>query len=400
MTTEASLREKLSHVWPYLNERSRRVLAAAEAKQIGHGGVSLVGRACGLSRVTITKGIRELADENEPAPVDRIRREGAGRQSLISANPDLPDILEDLIEPLTRGDPESPLRWTCKSARVLAKEITRQGCRISHEKVAQILRSMNYSLQGNRKTEEGNDHPDRDKQFRHINNKVRKTMRNGNPVVSVDTKKKELIGNFDNKGRQWRKAKEAVHVNGHDFPHPSIPRAYPYGIYDLGLNRGFVAIGTDHDTAAFAVASIRGWWRQEGRALYPHATELLITADSGGSNGYRLRLWKRELQKVADEIHLPICVCHFPPGTSKWNKVEHRLFSFISSNWRGEPLRDYETIARLIAGTTTAKGLAVVCRLDRRKYPVGKKVSNEEMAEINLVPDKFHGEWNYRIQPR
>ncbi|BBO18783.1 ISAzo13 family transposase [Candidatus Brocadia pituitae] len=358
-----------------------------------------MSRACGLSRVTITKGIRELANEDESPSVIRIRRKGAGRQSLVSAKPDLPAMMEELIEPSIRGDPESPLRWTCKSTRVLAKELTRQGCRISHEKVAQLLRSTGYSLQGNRKTEEGSDHPDRDKQFRYINKKVRKAMACGNPVVSVDTKKKELIGNFDNKGRQWRKAKNALRVNGHDFPKPSIPRAYPYGIYDLGLNRGFVNVGTDHDTAVFAVASLRGWWRHEGRTLYPKVTELLITADSGGSNGYRLRLWKRELQKMADEIDIPISVCHFPPGTSKWNKVEHRLFSFISSNWRGEPLRDYETVVRLIAGTTTAKGLAVVCRLDRRKYPIGCKVNDVEMAKINLVPDKFHGEWNYRIQP-
>ncbi|BBO17315.1 ISAzo13 family transposase [Candidatus Brocadia pituitae] len=399
MTTEAGLKEKLLYVWPYLNERSRRVLAAAEAKQLGRGGVSLVSRACGLSRVTITKGIRELANEDESPSVIRIRRKGAGRQSLVSAKPDLPAMLEELIEPSIRGDPESPLRWTCKSTRVLAKELTRQGCRISHEKVAQLLRSTGYSLQGNRKTEEGSDHPDRDKQFRYINKKVRKAMACVNPVVSVDTKKKELIGNFDNKGRQWRKAKNALRVNGHDFPKPSIPRAYPYGIYDLGLNRGFVNVGTDHDTAVFAVASLRGWWRHEGRTLYSKVTELLITADSGGSNGYRLRLWKRELQKMADEIDIPISVCHFPPGTSKWNKVEHRLFSFISSNWRSEPLRDYETVVRLIAGTTTAKGLAVVCRLDRRKYPIGCKVNDVEMAKINLVPDKFHGEWNYRIQP-
>jgi hypothetical protein len=380
------------------NKRSRRLVAAAEAVQLGHGGVSLLSRASGLSRVTITKGIHELGDET--VPTTRVRREGAGRPSLVSADPTLPEVLEDLVEPLTRGDPESPLRWTCKSTRTLAKELAIQDHPISHEKVAQILRSMNYSLQGNRKTEEGDDHPDRDEQFRHINNKVRRTMASKNPVISVDTKKKELIGNFDNKGRQWRKVKEAEHVNGHDFPHPSIPRAYPYGIYDLGLNRGFVNVGTDHDTAAFAVASVRGWWRHEGRWLYPHATELLITADSGGSNGYRIRLWKFELQKMADEIRLPISVCHFPPGTSKWNKVEHRLFSFISSNWRGEPLRDYETIVQLIAKTTTAKGLSVICRLDRRKYRTGRKVSDTEMAKVNIIPEKFHGEWNYAIRPK
>lgn len=357
----------------------------------------MVSRACGLSRVTITKGIRELEDKS--VPVTRVRRQGAGRPSLVSVDPSLPGFLEALVEPLTRGDPESPLRWTCKSTRRLARELTSQDHPVSHEKVAQLLRGMDYSLQGNRKTEEGDDHPDRDEQFEFINSKVRKAIASRNPVISVDTKKKELIGNFDNKGRQWRKMKNAGRVNGHDFPDPSIPRAYPYGIYDLGLNRGFVNIGTDHDTAVFAVASVRGWWRHEGRRLYSKATELLITADSGGSNGYRLRLWKLELQKMANEISLPISVCHFPPGTSKWNKVEHRLFSFISSNWRGEPLRDYETIVRLIAATTTARGLAVVCRLDRRKYPVGRKVSDVEMAKINLRPGKFHGEWNYAILP-
>lgn len=374
------------------------MVAAAEAVQLGRGGVSLVSRASGLSRVTIIKGIRELGEDS--MPTNRIRREGAGRPSLVSVDPTLPEVLETLVEPLTRGDPESPLRWTCKSTRTLAWELGLQDHPISHEKVAQLLRSMNYSLQGNRKTEEGGDHPDRDEQFRYINNKVRRTMAKGNPVISVDTKKKELIGNFENRGRQWRKVKDAEQVNGHDFPHPSLPRAYPYGIYDLGLNRGFVNVGTDHDTAAFAVASIRGWWRHEGRQLYPQATGLLITADSGGSNGYRIRLWKLELQKMADEIALPISVCHFPPGTSKWNKVEHRLFSFISSNWRGEPLRNYETVVQLIAKTSTVKGLAVVCRLDRRKYRVGRKVSDAEMSTINLIPEKFHGEWNYAIRPR
>ena len=258
---------------------------------------------------------------------------------------------------------------------------------------------MEYSLQSNRKTEEGQDHADRYAQFQHINQIVQRTLAQGNPVISVDTKKKELIGNYANKGRQWRKTQSPESVNIHDFPDPSVPRAYPYGIYDLGRNSGFVNVGTDHDTGAFAVASIRGWWRSEGRRLYPEATSLLITADAGGSNGYRLRLWKRELQKLADETGLAIHVCHFPPVTSKWNKVEHRLFSFISSNWRGEPLRDYETVVRLIAATTTAKGLKVTCRLDRRKYAVGRKVTDKEYKQIHLKPDTFHGEWNYTILP-
>jgi len=374
------------------------MMAANEARQLGHGGVSKVSQACGLSRVTITKGIREL--HSRPLERGRIRRPGAGRPSLLLVDPDLPRILEGLVEPLSRGDPESPLRWTCKSTRMLAAELTSRNHALSHEKVAQLLRQMNYSLQGNRKTEEGNDHPDRDEQFEYINERVRRALAAGRPVISVDTKKKELVGNYENKGRQWRKSKLPQKVNGHDFPGPSVPRAYPYGIYDLACNRGFVNIGTDHDTGAFAVASIRGWWRFEGRRLYPDSRRLLITADGGGSNGYRLRQWKMELQKLADDAKLSIMVCHFPPGTSKWNKVEHRLFSFISTNWRGEPLRDYETVVRLIAGTTTAKGLKVTCRLDRRLYPVGRKVSDEEFATIHLSPNAFHGEWNYVIRPR
>lgn len=391
------MRQKLQHLWPHLNERSRRMLAAAEAAQIGYGGVSLVSRACGLSRVTIIKGIRELG---APAlPPERVRRSGGGRHSLIQQDPQLPEMLESLVEPLARGDPESPLRWTCKSTRTLAGELTGRRHPISHEKVAQLLRQMNYSLQGNRKTEEGEDHPDRDAQFRHINRQVQLALRAGQPVISVDTKKKELIGNFYNAGQQWREKGAPEPVGGHDFPDPSVPRAYPYGIYDLAQNTGFVNVGTDHDTASFAVASIRGWWRKEGQRLYPRTTRLLITADGGGSNGYRVRLWKWELQRLADQTGLEIAVCHFPPGTSKWNKVEHRLFSFISSNWRGEPLRDYETVVGLIACTTTAKGLRVTCRLDHRKYAPGRKITPEQMASINLKPGRFHGEWNYVISP-
>jgi hypothetical protein len=398
MDKDVDLRNKLSSIWPHLNERGRRMVAAGEAVGLGYGGVSRVSRACGLSRVTITKGIQEL--QAEPLDPGRIRRPGAGRPKLTTRDPTLPGALEALVEPLARGDPESPLRWTCKSTRTLAKELTAQAHPISHEKVAQLLRSLKYSLQGNRKTEEGTDHPDRDAQFHYINEQVGRALAAHRPVISVDTKKKELIGNYENKGQTWRKAKTAVPVNGHDFPDPSVPRAYPYGIYDLGRNTGFVNVGTDHDTSAFAVASIRGWWRAEGRRLYRHARRLLITADGGGSNGYRRRLWKLELQKLADETGLGVQVCHFPPGTSKWNKVEHRLFSFLSSNWRGEPLRDYETIVRLIAHTTTAKGLRVTCHLDRRSYPVGRKVSDEEYASVNLKPHSFHGEWNYLIQPR
>ena len=374
------------------------MMAANEVVHDGYGGISRISRACGLSRVTITKGIRELGEE--PVAAGRIRRPGGGRHTLLVRDPKLPRVLETLVEPLARGDPQSPLRWTCKSTRTLAAELSRQHHPLSHEKVAQLLREMDYSLQGNRKTEEGTDHPDRDAQFQYINDHVRRAVAAGRPVISVDTKKKELIGNYENKGRQWRKSKSPARVNGHDFPDPSVPRAYPYGVYDLARNKGFVNVGTDHDTGAFAVASIRGWWRFEGQRLYPRARRLLITADGGGSNGYRLRVWKLELQQLADATMLSIEVCHFPPGTSKWNKVEHRLFSFISSNWRGEPLRDYETIVRLIAGTTTAKGLAVSCRLDRRKYPAGRKVTDEEMKMIRMTPQAFHGEWNYVIRPR
>jgi hypothetical protein len=399
METSSELQEKLGRLWPHLDERTRRLTAAGEALALGHGGISAVSRACGLSRKAIRKGIQELGS-GEPLAPGRVRRPGAGRKKLSEHDAGLAGALERLIEPETRGDPQSPLRWTCKSTRTLAAQLARQKHPVSHMKVAQMLHGMGYSLQGNRKTEEGEDHPDRDAQFRHISAQVGRALAEGAPVVSVDTKKKELVGNYANGGEQWLPEKEPLKVQGHDFPGPDVPRAYPYGIYDLGRNTGFVNLGTDRDTGAFAVASIRGWWRHEGRRLYGGAQNLLITADGGGSNGSRLRLWKVELQSLADETGLAISVCHFPPGTSKWNKIEHRLFSFISSNWRGEPLRDYETIVRLISNTTTAKGLKVTCRLDRRKYPTGRKVTDEEMLRVNLERHKFHGDWNYTIRPR
>lgn len=399
MNTLPGLKQKFRAVWPLLDERTRRVMAANEALSLGFGGVSLVHRACGLSRKAIAKGICEIQDGIVP-PTGRIRRPGAGRKSITESNPHLLDAMEAMIDSQTRGDPESPLRWICKSTRTIATQLSKSKHPISHVKVAQILHDLNYSLQSNRKTEEGTDHPDRDAQFRHINAAVKKCLRRGIPVISVDTKKKELIGNYDNAGQQWLPAKQPKKVQGHDFPSPEVPRAYPYGIYDLGRNAGFVNVGTDHDTGAFAVASIRGWWRSEGRRLYPDTETILITADGGGSNGSRLRLWKLELQKFSDQTGLCISVCHFPPGTSKWNKIEHRLFSFITSNWRGEPLRDYETIVNLIARTTTAKGLKVTCRLDRRKYPTGRKVTDEEMENINVERNKFHGDWNYVIKPK
>ena len=399
MKTFSELQAKLVGVWALLDERMRRLMAANEARALGHGGISEVSRACGLSRKAIAKGMREIEAGTAPPP-GRVRQPGAGRKKITAQDPGLMPALERLIEPETRGDPESPLRWTCKSTRTLAAQLARHKHPISHMKVAQLLRARGYSLQGNRKTEEGGDHPDRDAQFRHINTQVRRALAKGTPVISVDTKKKELVGNYENKGRQWLPAKKPVKVQGHDFPHPDVPRAYPYGVYDLERNTGFVNVGTDHDTGAFAVASIRGWWRHEGRRLYPEAKHVLITADGGGSNGSRLRLWKLELQKLADYTGLFLSVSHFPPGTSKWNKIEHRLFSFISSNWRGEPLRDYETIVRLISRTATAQGLQVTCRLDRRKYPTGRKVTDEEMKHVNIERHSFHGEWNYTIQPR
>ncbi len=395
---DRKLRRKLNGIWDLLNERTRRLVAANEAKSLGYGGVRAVQRACGLSRVTITKGIREI-EEGLMLPDGRVRRAGAGRKRITVRDPGLLPALERLIESGTRGDTESPLRWICKSTRTLAGELSREHHSICAVKVGQLLHEQNFSLQSNRKTEEGAKHPDRDAQFRHINDQVKASLRDGTPVLSVDTKKKELIGNYVNSGKQWRAVKDPLKVNGHDFPSPDVPRAYPYGIYDIGRNAGFVNVGTDHDTGAFAVASIRGWWRAEGRMLYPKADRILITADGGGSNGYRLRLWKVALQNLADETRLSVSVCHFPPGTSKWNKVEHRLFSFITSNWRGEPLRDYETIVNLIARTTTAAGLKVTCRLDRRKYATGRRITDIEMARVNLFAAKFHGEWNYTIRP-
>ena len=399
MTATAALAQRLRRLWPALDERTRRLVAANEATAWGLGGISAVSRACGLSRRVIRQGVDELADGAVARP-GRVRRPGGGRKALTETDPTFAAALDALVADAARGDPESPLRWTCKSTRALAETLTAQRHPVSHTKVAQVLHALDYSLQANRKRTEGTDHPDRDQQFRHINAQVKRRMAAGMPVISVDTTKKELLGNFANAGRQWRPVQQPRAVQTHDFPAPAVPRAYPYGIYDIGRNTGFVNLGTDHDTGQFAVASIRGWWRHEGRRLYPTATTLLITADAGGSNGWRLRLWKRELQQLADDTHLTMTVCHFPPGTSKWNKVEHRLFSFISSNWRGQPLQDYETVVQLIARTTTAKGLTVTCRLDRRKYATGQRVSVAEMKTLNIHPERFHGEWNYVIQPR
>jgi hypothetical protein len=399
MEAEERIRTKYEALGPSLNEMSRRIWAATEAQALGYGGVSMVARATGISRNSIIAGQRDIVNGTR-LPEGRVRRSGGGRKANAEHQPDLRTELEKLVEPLTRGDPESPLRWTIKSTRRLAEELARKGYKAGARLIASLLKGIGYSLQGNRKTLEGKQHPDRNAQFEYINERVAKLLRSGQPVISVDTKKKELIGNYANDGTQWQKAKNPRKVNGHDFPGPDVPRAHPYGIYEIKRNEGFVNVGTDHDTATFAVASIRAWWKRQGAKAYPKARRLLITADAGGSNGARLRLWKWELQRLADELEFPISVSHFPPGTSKWNKVEHRLFSFISSNWRGEPLSDYETVVNLIAKTTTTTGLKVSCRLDKRKYPIGKKVSKNEMKSLNLVRDEFHGDWNYSLRPK
>jgi transposase len=373
--------------------------AASEAKSLGHGGVSVVARATGVSRRAIATGLLELNDRRALAS-ERIRRPGAGRRRLTHTDPRLLDSLDRLVEPTTRGDPRSPLRWTCKSIRNLADQLTRQGHSVSYRTVATLLHEMDYSLQSNRKNTEGADHPDRDKQFRHIARRVREEQSAGNPVISVDTKKKELVGNFKNPGREWRPKGRPEQVRVHDFVIKELGKVAPYGVYDLAANRGWVSVGIDHDTAEFAVESIRWWWKTAGRRSYPKARRLLITADGGGSNGHRVRLWKWELQKLADETGLEICVCHFPTGTSKWNKIEHRLFSFITKNWRGQPLLSHAAIVNLIAATRNADGLRVTCRLDMRQYPSGVKVSDEQMATVRITPDKFQSEWNYTIHSR
>jgi transposase len=399
MVAEAAIRRRFRLIERHLDERVRRLVAAAEVAA-GAGGVSAVARATGVSRRAIRAGVKELKARGAAALAPgRIRRPGAGRKRTVDQDPTLLTDLEKLIEPTTRGDPESPLRWTCKSVRRLAAELTRQGHRTSHRMVAALLQQLGYSLQANRKTIEGTRHPDRNAQFEHINARVRAYLRHGDPAISVDTKKKELVGNFKNAGREWRPRGQPQPVQVHDFVQPELGRAIPYGVYDLGANTGWVSVGIDHDTAAFAVASIRRWWQTMGRRAYPRARRLLITADAGGSNGARVRLWKVELQKLADRLRLPISVCHFPPGTSKWNKIEHRLFSFISQNWRGQPLVSHAVIVNLIAATTTPTGLRVRARLDRTRYPSGLTVSRAALDAVRLRPDSFHGDWNYTILP-
>ena len=397
-----SITAKFEKLRPYLDERRRRLWAAAEALALGRGGVTTVAAATGLQRNTICVGIRELQLPESPAstPDQRIRAPGGGRKALTEHDATMVRDLEALVEPVTRGDPMSPLRWTCKSTRQLATELSGQGHQVSHQKVAELLHDLRYSLQGTRKTMEGASHPDRDAQFAYLNEQVRAFQEHGQPVVSVDTKKKELVGEFTNKGREWQPAGQPERVRVHDFIDPDLGKAIPYGVYDLAANRGWVSVGTNHDTPAFAVASIRQWWERMGYPSYPKATELLITADGGGSNGSRPRLWKVELQRLADETGLRITVCHLPPGTSKWNKIEHRMFCHITQNWRGRPLVSHEVVVQLIGHTTTRTGLSIRAELDMHSYPTGVKVADDELAAVRLEPAAFHGEWNYSIAPR
>ncbi|HEY5617768.1 MAG TPA: ISAzo13 family transposase [Vicinamibacterales bacterium] len=383
-----------------MNERARRLWAGAEAAAIGYGGVVAVARATGMAISTVRKGRDEARAGARPDDVIRVRR-STGKRPYEATHPEVWPALERLVDPLTRGDPGSPLRWTCKSTHVLAAELfAQQAIRISDKTVAKLLREHGYSLQAPNKSVEGAQHPDRNAQFEHINEKAKDCVERGIPVISVDTKKKELVGNFKNGGQEWQPQGEPELVDVHDFPGDAVGKAIPYGVYDVAANDGFVSVGVDHDTPVFAVTSIEAWWNQVGKQRYPNARQLFITADAGGSNSYRSHVWKHQLQRIADTLNLAIHVSHFPPGTSKWNKVEHRLFSFISVNWRGRPLRSYETVVSLIGNTTNRGGLVVRARLDRRKYPIGKKVSAKELRELRIERDTFHGDWNYVVKPR
>ena len=394
----ATLHTKFRSLAPALTERSRRLWAATEARALGHGGIALVEEATGISRSTIQRGLRELEAGESLAP-DRTRKPGGGRKATTEKDPALLTDLDALVEPTALGDPDSPLRWTAKSVRTLSTALQTLGHEVSHNLVAELLHELGYSLQGNYKTREGAQHPDRDGQFRYINDQVRRFHRKEHPAVSVDTKKKELVGDFKNRGREWRPKGQPEPVRVHDFLIPANGKAIPYGVYDLQRNEGWVSVGIDHDTASFAVNAIRSWWKRMGRPIYSGASELLITADAGGSNGSRLRLWKWELQKFANRTGLTVTVCHFPPGTSKWNKIEHRLFSHIAMNWRGKPLVSLAAIVSLIGSTRTEAGLRVRTEIDRGTYPDGIAISEEQMAQIRLRRHRFHGDWNYTIHP-
>jgi hypothetical protein len=396
------IRRKFQALTMVMDERMRRQWAAAEAMEFPWGGISCVANATGISRTTILAGIRELRiQESSPSlPNPGIRRPGGGRKLILETDPGLWAALDAMVDPVTRGHPESPLRWTCKSTRKLAEELCRQGHPVSDRTVARLLYDAGYSLQANRKTREGNGHPDRNAQFEHISQQVRRVQKRGQPVVSVDTKKKELVGDFKNPGEEWRSEGDPQKVRVHDFKDKELGKAIPYGVYDLTNNQGWVSVGIDHDTAYFATNTIRRWWEDMGSKRFPRATELMITADGGGSNSSRSRLWKVALQGLADQLDMKLNVCHFPPGTSKWNKIEHRLFSYITNNWRGQPLVSHQAILNLIASTTTKTGLVVQAAMDTNTYPTGIKVSDEEMATLRVKPCGFHGNWNYVITPR
>jgi len=399
MTEHRIIQEKYKALNSILDERGKRIWAAVEARSLQHGGISKVAKATGLSRTTIHVGFKELESGESSAPPGRIRKKGGGRKPLTHHAPDIISALDALVEPTTRGDPESPLRWTCKSTRHLAQELKLQGYSIGDRKVAELLHDMGYSLQANAKTIEGTQHPDRNAQFEHISARTKAFQRRNQPVISVDTKKKALVGNFKNDGREWQPQGAPQETNVHDFLDKELGKVIPYGVYDVTDNSGWVSVGIDHDTADFAIDSILSWWKHMGSQAYPEAGELLICADSGGSNSSRSRLWKLGLQRLADIIGLPINVCHLPPGTSKWNKIEHRMFSFITQNWRGQPLVSHETVVNLIGNTTTTTGLRIKAKLNRKKYQLGVKVSNAELSKVNLKPAKFHGDWNYTVTP-
>ena len=399
------IKQKYDALSPWMDERMRRLWAGAEAKGLGWGGITTVAAATGMARATIAAGLQEVqmprADTQEARPATpRIRRQGGGRKRLTDQDATLRADLESLVDPLTRGDPQSPLRWTCKSTRRLAQELGARGHRVGERTVARLLRELNYSLQANQKTREAASHPDRTAQFEHINAQTQAFQQRGQPVISVDTKKKELVGDFKNAGREWQPQGQPEAVRVHDFADEDFGKAIPYGVYDVTKNEAWVSVGCDHDTAEFAAQAVRRWWQQMGAVAYPQARELLITADGGGSNGTRSRLWKVELQRLSDQTGLQITVCHLPPGTSKWNKIEHRLFAWVTQNWRGRPLVSHEVVVNLIGSTRTRTGLRVQAELDPSTYPTGRKVSDEELAAIEIEREAFHGEWNYTIVPR
>jgi len=396
--SSAGIGQRYQELAPVLDERGRRRFAAAEARAYGHGGVSVVSRLTGIARSTIVRGLKEN-EQNTEVESGRVRKPGAGRKAKCSQDSTLLPDLKRLVEPATRGDPMRALRWTFKSLRHLSQALQAQGHSVCPHVVADCLRELGYSLQANRKTREGSEHMDRDAQFQYLNDQATEFLKADEPVISVDTKKKELVGNFKNNGREWRPKATPEEVNVHDFIDPKLGRAVPYGVYDIADNKGWVSVGTDHDTASFAVHAIRRWWSAMGHQRYPKASRMLITADGGGSNGHRVRLWKIELQALANELQIPITVCHLPPGTSKWNKIEHRLFSFITLNWRGKPLRSFRTIIQLIAATTTTAGLTVRAELDENKYPKGVKISDAKLAAVHILRHSFHGDWNYTISP-